>query len=1555
MNIIKKIILSSVLITAALGVFSFSNVAFAADDWCAGWSEGIIKCPTDEISFREYSGQLVTLSAEGYDPALTQTGSIREFVQKIVNYGLSFLGFIAILLVIYGGFLYMTAGGETEKTDKGKKTIGYAVVGILIILGSYAIVNTILTGPFKGGTGAEGEMQGWEAAGFGASTGSIVTSAEDLLKGYKFVYESVEAFKTLVSDANKATMIDPDKSLIIQYLGEFKSRLQDLKYKAPNFSQVAGQMNDAIRYIDKQIDEVKAIQNEVVVKKTEDTDEGWFQEEVVEDIFQMDSGYNTSTSIKNNIQARWKEIQETLIPNNAGKESLLHQLQETIKGDFTGKEPTQFAGITKDNIAEKCTGDAALDGVMGEQLCVLGGVYGEIESLETFESTKIPDLYADLISSFETLASNVKDIDIEQYEEGISDVGLATANAAIVKIIKAEDTLVKEIKNIKFVQTKLIADVVQGTAPLIVHFNALNSSDPSGDAIKPENIHWNMLGAEKYDENAGCYDKFNPVSGTGESGKEIVGGFTNYCVYTEPGTYRTRVRIDSSEDKKYAAGISAIDIKVLPPKTKISLKATVGANTVQLVDYTSEGFLISSSDYLTVTEDEAKGGITFDASKTGSSEFPDQTISSYKWDFGDGVIKENGPAKPEPHTYENKGSYTVTLEVKEVDGDEARKIFNVIVGSPAARMDIVPSGKIKVGQTVTFDGSRSSTSVGQIKNYGWSITQEEGTEQFSDKICKDSDDKKQYYCAFENPAKYTITLTVTDNLGKSSTTSSTIEIESEPPVPIFEYKIPDPTQPSKVFFNASKTYDPDGLFENIKFTWKIDPPPEPGVVDFVSDASGNSTDASSVKPVILFGKEGDYTVSLEVEDGSPNQKTKKIETIIKIENTLDIAWNKDQKITGVLDGNGEAKMQFKFASAKGSAYEINFGDGETESGQFASKDVVVEHVYKTAGKYEVKVTAYDAEDNSNEIKRKVFIGGGEKPVAKVSIFVNGEEYIDFEEPLKISRADTIAFDASESKNMDGTGKDLKYSWDFGDSQKSSKKTVYHKYNELSPKAPGYFKLKLKVYDKDEEEKFDEEELKIDVIALSPRFSSLQALPQEGGDLITPVNVNLKLYGAIDPDGQITQYKWWYYDVNDPDEVLGMQITQSPNAIVTIGTKGSEGQKKTYGFGVEIADNDNTKVKSEDELEKAAIPTLEVTNGANAAPIAKMGVDRTKIFAGESINFSSASVDPDGKIAVYIWDFEGDGFFNNEPTSLSTISHTYDEKNLTGVQVKLKVVDDKSGEAISQPITIFVDSNAKAPKAAFKAESIGGKTIQFTNNSEADGSVGAKIKEYRWDFDTTSQFATSDSDGNGKKDDDLDSDQKDPEFTYDEFGVYQVKLTVKDTQGNETSVTNMVSASSGPTIMEAEPGTGSTTTMGDQNPAAPGSFGLPPQGSQGSQTGLGTEPGAQQGAAASNLKASIITNPLPDADGVVRLTGTSGSVTFDFSKSEGSIAYYVFDKNIYFDTNKDGVPSNEEDFKTSLPGKWTTNFDKAWGKTVVKLTVKDIQGNVDSIVQEISFK
>lgn len=70
--------------------------------------------------------------------------SFRSIVLTIVNFILGFLGLVAVLFVIYGGFLYVTSAGNGEKVDQGKKIITYAVVGIVIILISFALINTIL-------------------------------------------------------------------------------------------------------------------------------------------------------------------------------------------------------------------------------------------------------------------------------------------------------------------------------------------------------------------------------------------------------------------------------------------------------------------------------------------------------------------------------------------------------------------------------------------------------------------------------------------------------------------------------------------------------------------------------------------------------------------------------------------------------------------------------------------------------------------------------------------------------------------------------------------------------------------------------------------------------------------------------------------------------------------------------------------------------------------------------------------------------------------------------------------------------------------------------------------------------------------------------------------------------------------------------------------------------------------------------------------------------------------------------------------------------------------
>jgi len=72
--------------------------------------------------------------------------SARDLVLTFLNFFLGFLGLLAVIMVIYGGILYVTAGGEPDKADKGKKIIMYAVVGIVIILLSFALVYTVLGG-----------------------------------------------------------------------------------------------------------------------------------------------------------------------------------------------------------------------------------------------------------------------------------------------------------------------------------------------------------------------------------------------------------------------------------------------------------------------------------------------------------------------------------------------------------------------------------------------------------------------------------------------------------------------------------------------------------------------------------------------------------------------------------------------------------------------------------------------------------------------------------------------------------------------------------------------------------------------------------------------------------------------------------------------------------------------------------------------------------------------------------------------------------------------------------------------------------------------------------------------------------------------------------------------------------------------------------------------------------------------------------------------------------------------------------------------------------------
>lgn len=101
-------------------------------------------------------------SSDNIDAVSSATGgegSLKDLVQTILNYALGFLGFVTVIMVIYGGVLYVTSAGNDDNVGKAKKILLYSAIGIVMILASYAFVNTIL-GAAMGGGAAGGTTSG---------------------------------------------------------------------------------------------------------------------------------------------------------------------------------------------------------------------------------------------------------------------------------------------------------------------------------------------------------------------------------------------------------------------------------------------------------------------------------------------------------------------------------------------------------------------------------------------------------------------------------------------------------------------------------------------------------------------------------------------------------------------------------------------------------------------------------------------------------------------------------------------------------------------------------------------------------------------------------------------------------------------------------------------------------------------------------------------------------------------------------------------------------------------------------------------------------------------------------------------------------------------------------------------------------------------------------------------------------------------------------------------------------------------------------------------------
>lgn len=69
----------------------------------------------------------------------------RAIVSNVIRYILGFLGIVAVIIILLGGFKWMTAGGNEEKVGEARKLIVSGIIGLVIILAAFGIATFVIS------------------------------------------------------------------------------------------------------------------------------------------------------------------------------------------------------------------------------------------------------------------------------------------------------------------------------------------------------------------------------------------------------------------------------------------------------------------------------------------------------------------------------------------------------------------------------------------------------------------------------------------------------------------------------------------------------------------------------------------------------------------------------------------------------------------------------------------------------------------------------------------------------------------------------------------------------------------------------------------------------------------------------------------------------------------------------------------------------------------------------------------------------------------------------------------------------------------------------------------------------------------------------------------------------------------------------------------------------------------------------------------------------------------------------------------------------------------
>ncbi|MGO2313877.1 MAG: PKD domain-containing protein [Brachybacterium tyrofermentans] len=198
--------------------------------------------------------------------------------------------------------------------------------------------------------------------------------------------------------------------------------------------------------------------------------------------------------------------------------------------------------------------------------------------------------------------------------------------------------------------------------------------------------------------------------------------------------------------------------------------AAAGSYDVSLTVLDSNGLSSTTTQRIDVTGPNSApiavasttaNGLTVTADGSGSSD-PDGEIAGYAWDWGDG---ETSAGQIVSHAYAEAGDYTVTLTVTDdQDGTaEVTKLVSVVHADPTAQFDASSSAR-----TVDVDAGGSVAVDGATLSYEW---------DWGDGTATSAGQNASH--VYTEDGSYEITLTVTDSLGSTHSTTQSVSVTEQ--------------------------------------------------------------------------------------------------------------------------------------------------------------------------------------------------------------------------------------------------------------------------------------------------------------------------------------------------------------------------------------------------------------------------------------------------------------------------------------------------------------------------------------------------------------------------------------------------------------------------------------------------------------------------------------------------------------------------------------------------------------------------------------------------------